>query len=99
MTKTFPDGTIELAWSGNGSPPGATGQHTNVSTIWFRVDEGTWERASCRTMHKNGHWHVQFCLLSEEYQAWGKTLPEAICKARMYACGIDWEKLEIVCDV
>lgn len=53
MTKTFPDGTVELSWSGNGSHPGATGQHTNVSSIWFRVDGGEWERGSCRTMHKN----------------------------------------------
>lgn len=53
MTKVFPDGTVELQGSGNGSHPGATGQHTNKSTIWFRVNGGEWERASARAMHQN----------------------------------------------
>ena len=54
-TKTFQDGdTLELRWSGNGNDPDAPAwrQHTNVSTIWFRVNGGAWERAG-RTMHKN----------------------------------------------
>jgi hypothetical protein len=53
MTKVFPDGTVELVMSGNGSPPGATGQHTNKSSIWFRVNGGEWELASPRSMHQN----------------------------------------------
>ena len=53
-TKTFQDGdTLELRWSGNGNPPGATGQATASSSIWFRVNGGAWERGSSRTMHKN----------------------------------------------
>lgn len=53
MTKTFPDGTVELLGSGHGSPPGSTGQHTTSSSVWFRVDGGEWERASGRAMHNN----------------------------------------------
>lgn len=52
-TKVFPDGTVELVMSGKACPPGFTGQAGNVSTCWFRVNGGEWERASHRSMHRN----------------------------------------------
>lgn len=52
MTKTFPDGTVELVMSGKSCPPGFTGQAGNMSSVWFRVDGGEWEQGSCRSMHK-----------------------------------------------
>lgn len=51
MTKTFPDGTVELAYGSN-LPPGASGQHAGIG-VWFRIDGGEWERASGRAMHNN----------------------------------------------
>jgi hypothetical protein len=56
MTKTFPDGTVELG-SGDNLPPGAKGQHVARSYIWFRVNGGEWEKGVSRS----GHVHMQ-CL-------------------------------------
>ena len=43
--------SVEIAFSGNGNPPdGQHGQHTNMSTIWWQVRGGPWERGS-RSMH------------------------------------------------
>lgn len=53
MKKTFTDGTVELTMSGNTNPPGSPGQHGNVSSVWFRVNGGEWERGSSRVMHKH----------------------------------------------
>ena len=38
VIKDMPDGTVEIRMSGNTNPPGATGQHGNVSSVWFRVN-------------------------------------------------------------
>lgn len=52
ISKTFPDGTVEIAQSGSVEPPGFKGQAGNVSSIWFRINGGEWESPYCRTMHK-----------------------------------------------
>lgn len=59
MTKTFPDGVVEMVMSGKSCPPDHTGQAGNVSTTWFRVDGGRWESASGRSFHKN--WQALEC--------------------------------------
>lgn len=35
---------IEIRASSHGGPPGAGGQQTQRSTLWFRVDDGEWRR-------------------------------------------------------
>lgn len=49
MTKTFPDGTVELG-TGSDQPPGHTGQHVARNYTWFRVDGGEWEKGGGRSM-------------------------------------------------
>lgn len=43
-TFDWPDGRMELGCSGCCCPPGAkrSGQHTNSSTDWYRIDGGEW---------------------------------------------------------
>ncbi len=52
MTKTFPDGVVELG-TGSDQPPGWTGQQVATNYTWFRVNGGEWERSSGRSMHRN----------------------------------------------
>ncbi len=53
MIKEFADGKIELVMSGKSCPPDFRGQAGNVSSVWFRVNGGSWERGGLRSMHRN----------------------------------------------
>ncbi len=53
MIKQFADGTVELRMSGASCPPDFHGQAGSRSSCWFRVDNGQWEQASYRSMHRN----------------------------------------------
>jgi hypothetical protein len=45
---------IEIERSANGNPPGtpAWRQHTNVSTVWARVQSGEWKISPYRNQHR-----------------------------------------------
>lgn len=41
--KQFPDGKIELGWSGNNREPGYVGQACSKSSVWYRIDDSEWQ--------------------------------------------------------
>lgn len=36
--------SLDIAYSGNGNPPGATGAATQNSTVWWRYAESPWRK-------------------------------------------------------
>lgn len=50
-TKQFPDGKIELGWSGNNREPGYVGQAGAKSSVWYRINDSEWQ-PYLRSMHR-----------------------------------------------
>lgn len=55
------------------------------------LDLVDWWKGDAELRRQNGHWLVTLFRPSEEFEAWGETLPLAVCRARLLAAIRDAE--------
>ena len=65
-----------------GPPP----YSTDLATAMRILD--VWD-GDCLLRRQNGHWHVELCQPSQQWDAWAETLPVAICLARLRAVVVE----------